>query len=55
MTTSINPVTPPRVNSQPNTTQHTRAAKPPAQPATSPQDKVTLRSAQTTNQDGDHG
>jgi len=57
MATSINPVSQPHVNSQPKpaTVKHPQAAKPAPQPATSAQDKVTLRSTQKADPDGDHG
>jgi hypothetical protein len=56
MTTSINPVSHPHVTSQPNPAPKAQAPKPQqAQPAAPAQDKVTLKSAQDVDHDGDHG
>lgn len=57
MATSISPVSQPHVNSQPKpAAQRAQASRPPeAQKASPAKDKVTLRSTQKANPDGDHG
>ncbi|MGH9498109.1 MAG: hypothetical protein ACRD3L_03120 [Terriglobales bacterium] len=55
MSTSINIVSAPHVNNQSTTgvTRQPSTTKPAEKPSTTGQDKVTLRSTQKANQDGD--
>ena len=55
MTTSINPVTPSHVNSQPKPAQHPQFSKPAVPPPALPQDTVILRSTQKATPGDGHG